>query len=53
MITYIKRSLALYIEESPKLKQWLWFVALWLSGLCSALLLSYPIKLLVKLASSS
>lgn len=39
------------INESPTLKQWLWFIGLWFVGLCTVMIVSYPIKLLIKFAS--
>ena len=36
----------------PKLIQWLWFVALWCLGVGSMLLISLPIKLLLKTHSA-
>jgi hypothetical protein len=32
---------------SKKQRQWLWFVALWLFGLCSISLISYLIKVII------
>jgi hypothetical protein len=32
----------------PRTQQWLWFAGLWLLGLGSVLLLTIPIKLLIK-----
>lgn len=37
-----------YINQHPKLKQWLWFIGLWCAGLATATVLTYPIKLLIK-----
>ena len=45
--TYAKRLLS-YLKTSPILSQWLWFIILWSGGLGSVLLLTYPIKLLIK-----
>ncbi len=33
---------------NPKMKQWLWFVGLWFLGLGSVILMTLPIKLLIK-----
>jgi hypothetical protein len=52
MNTCIKK-IVIRINESPKLKQWLWFIALWLGGLCTVMLLTYPIKLLIILDSQN
>lgn len=38
------------LDAHPAIKQWSWFVLLWLGGLAAALSLAYPIKLLIKLA---
>jgi len=37
-----------WFEQHPKTKQWAWFFVLWLGGLLTVMLLSYPIKLLIK-----
>jgi hypothetical protein len=36
-----------YLKNRPKLKQWLWFLALWLFGLGFVMLATYPVKFLV------
>lgn len=48
MIACIKKSLATRLAAHPKLQQWLWFIALWFGGLFTVLVLTYPIKLLIK-----
>lgn len=35
--------------KNEKLRQWLWFIALWLGGLCTALGIGYAIKFLMRL----
>lgn len=40
-----------FLQKSPKLKAWVWFVLLWLGGLATVIVLSYPLKLLIRLAS--
>lgn len=37
-------------ENKPKLRQWLWFVGLWLVGLFGVLVLSYGTKAFFALA---
>lgn len=37
-----------WLQRHPAASQWLWFAALWLGGLCAAMLLAYPIKLLIR-----
>jgi hypothetical protein len=37
-----------WLTFNPKMKEWAWFIALWLGGLCTALALAYPIKLVIK-----
>lgn len=37
-----------WLEARPKLKQCLWFVALWIGGLATVTILIYPLKLLIK-----
>jgi hypothetical protein len=51
MSIFIKRGKA-WLERHPKTKQWLWFTALWCGGILTAITISYPIKLLIKSASS-
>jgi hypothetical protein len=41
----------IWLQDHPKSNQWLWFVGLWLAGLVTVTVLTYPIKLLIKLAS--
>jgi hypothetical protein len=36
------------INKHPKLKKYLWFIGLWLFGLISVSVLTYPLKLLMK-----
>lgn len=33
---------------SKKMKQWLWFIALWTGGLLTVVILTYPIKMLFR-----
>ncbi|MCX8515588.1 MAG: hypothetical protein ORN57_01145 [Alphaproteobacteria bacterium] len=44
-------ALGRWLQYQPKIRQLLWFVALWLGGLLVAIILSAPIKLLIKLMS--
>ena len=37
-----------WLNRYPKAKQWAWFIALWCGGLFTAMVLSYPIKFLIK-----
>lgn len=41
-----------WLNEHPKAKQWGWFVILWCAGLGTVLVLTYPIKLLIKSMST-
>lgn len=45
----IKYSVKAWLASRPKIKQWLWFVILWFSGLLTIMLLTYPIKLLINI----
>ena len=36
-----------WLGAHPKARQWLWFAALWASGLAAVTALSYPIKWLM------
>ncbi len=38
-----------FFSKYPQLKEWAWFIILWFTGLLTALTLSYPIKLLIKI----
>ncbi len=40
------------MNMGTKLKQWLWFIALWIAGLLAVLILAYPIKLLIAYMSA-
>jgi len=44
----IKKILAFGQRIHPKLKQWLWFVGLWCLGFGTVLLITVPIKLLIR-----
>ena len=46
---YLEAKLAMK-ECTNKRRQWLWFIALWLGGFGSVLLLSTIIKLIMKVA---
>ncbi len=37
-----------WLNKHPKVKQWAWFVALWLGGLISVMAVAYPIKWIIK-----
>lgn len=45
------KAWSLWLENHPHVQQWGWFVLLWCVGLMSVMLIAYPIKFLVKLAS--
>lgn len=38
-----------WLDQHVTIKQWLWFVALWFGGLLTVTVLTYPLKLLMKL----
>lgn len=44
----IPNRLRQWLEDHPKARQWLWFVGLWLAGLVTVIILTYPLKLLIK-----
>lgn len=48
MITCIKKVVSDRLAEHPKLQQWLWFIVLWCGGLATVLVLTYPLRLLIK-----
>ena len=37
-----------WLDKHPKLKEWVWFVVLWLGGLAAVLAFAYPIKWIIK-----
>lgn len=39
-------------EKYPKLMQWMWFLSLWILGLLTAVILTSPFKLLLKIAAT-
>lgn len=41
-------SMREWLESRPKIKQWLWFIALWCAGLLFTVIATYPIKLIIK-----
>jgi hypothetical protein len=47
MNTHINKLVVSWLKRHPQVKQWLWFVALWVSGLLAVSILTYPIKLIV------
>ena len=44
----IKKSVIRWFNEHSTIKQWCWFFALWLSGLLTVVILTYPIKLFIR-----
>ena len=47
MNTCIK-SVQTWFDQRPKLKQWAWFLILWLGGLMAVMAMAYPIKWLIE-----
>lgn len=47
-----KHCVQKWFSQHPRSSQWAWFVGLWCAGLGGVFLLTYPIKLLIRLASS-
>ncbi len=43
----IKEGVQFWLAQHPKIKQWLWFIILWIFGLVTVVVLTYPIKLLM------
>ncbi len=33
-----------WLTRHPRIREWIWFIVLWLGGLVSVLLIAYPIK---------
>ncbi|MFN7038245.1 MAG: hypothetical protein ACK4OM_01560 [Alphaproteobacteria bacterium] len=50
--TNIGKKFKSWQENHPKLNQYYWFIILWLSGLVSVAVATYPLKLIVKLFQS-
>ena len=48
MKNFIKKC-RIFLKDRPRLRQWLWFIFLWVSGVVVAMSLAYPIKFLVKM----
>jgi hypothetical protein len=42
------KQITTWLTAHPKIKQWLWFIALWIMGLLTVIIFTYPIKLLFK-----
>ncbi len=40
-----------WLMQHPKIRQWLWFIVLWISGLLTVIALTYPIKILMNSAT--
>lgn len=40
----MNRTIKTYLAQRPKLREWVWFAALWLGSLSAVLLLGYSIK---------
>ena len=36
-----------FLNHHPKIKQWLWFILLWIGGFLAVAMITYPIKFLV------
>ncbi len=36
-----------FAKRHPKIMEWIWFFALWLGGLLTVTVLTYPIKMLI------
>lgn len=47
MKIYIK-TVTQWFDHRPKLKQWAWFLGLWMFGLLTVVIGTYPIKLIIK-----
>lgn len=41
-------KLKLYLKNHQKLQEWLWFIFLWLVGLVLVVIMTYPIKFIIK-----
>jgi len=39
---------SVWLKQHPKVQQWLWFVALWVGGLLTVTILTYPLKWLMR-----
>ncbi len=49
MNTTIKERIKIWFsKQKPKTQQWIWFVLLWIGGLLTVTILTYPIRFLIK-----
>lgn len=42
------RCLQSWLDKHPRAKEWGWFITLWLGGLMTVTIATYPIKWLIK-----
>ncbi len=42
------KNMNLWLNKRPKLKQWLWFILLWLGGFLSVYTVAYLIKIVMR-----
>ncbi len=47
MNTHIKK-IGDWLGRHPHMREWCWFVALWLGGLLTALSMAYPLKWIIR-----
>ncbi len=47
MNTHINKLIISWLKRHPQVKQWLWFVVLWVGGLLAVLILTYQAKFIV------
>ena len=48
----IKKKLTHFLQTHDKTRHCVWFISLWCAGLLSAFALAFPIKVLIKMAST-
>jgi hypothetical protein len=46
--TSIIQTCQQWLNDRPKIKEWSWFLALWLGGLLTVSAIAYPIKWIIK-----
>lgn len=51
MKTCIRKYAAQWFAKHPKMKEWAWFIGLWLLGLSTVAVGVYPLKKLIKIFS--
>jgi len=46
-------NITIWLNGHVEAKQWVWFIVLWLCGLFTVVAITYPLKLLMKIAAGT